>query len=189
MINLKVNHTTKIYEVQVDSNKTVGELMTTLARVTGVPVNAQKLIYKGKQISADQSISILQAGLVDGGKVMVLGKKYDPSQEAAYKDITNLETKALLVETKYIKVCEELSDIEKGFLDANLVNTALKSLEKRANGNNEELHKILASLDTVHVESDQTEIRDKRKSTATKVNKIMDNNDALLEKIKQLVRS
>ena len=41
-----------------------------------------------------------------------------------------------------------------GFLDANLVTTALKSLEKRANGNNEELHKILASLDTVHVEPD-----------------------------------
>ena len=33
---------------------------------------------------------------------------------------------------------------------------AVSSLEKRANSNNEELHKILANLDTVTVEGDQT---------------------------------
>ena len=33
---------------------------------------------------------------------------------------------------------------------------AVSSLEKRANSNNEELHKILANLDTVTVEGHQT---------------------------------
>ena len=34
--------------------------------------------------------NMLQTGLSSGSKVMVLGKKYDPTQEQAYKDITNL---------------------------------------------------------------------------------------------------
>eukprot|EP00088_Acartia_fossae_P027191 TRINITY_DN2793_c1_g1_i7.p1 TRINITY_DN2793_c1_g1~~TRINITY_DN2793_c1_g1_i7.p1 ORF type:complete len:187 (+),score=18.88 TRINITY_DN2793_c1_g1_i7:59-619(+) len=184
MMYLTVKHMAKSYDLQVDEQMKIGELMTQLASSTGVPLTAQKLICRGKQVSLNQDTSLLQAGITNGDKIMLLGKKYDPTQEAAYKDIINIETKALLVETKYIKLCKEFEDIEKGHLSKEHIATAIKGLVKRANSHNEELHKLLASLDSVPVESDQTEIRNKRKSTATKINQIMDKNDELAEKLK-----
>ena len=49
-----------------------------------------------------------------------------------------------------------MEDLEKGWLAKEHLPQAVSSLEKRANSNNEELHKILANLDTVTVEGDQT---------------------------------
>ena len=41
-------------------------------------------------------------------------------------------------------------------MDKDLVLSSVKALEKRGNSNNEELHKILANLDGVNVQQDQT---------------------------------
>jgi len=183
MMYLAVKHNGKSHNVQLPDESNLGDLFNLLKETTGVPIQAQKLIFNGKQISKEGSLPMHQSGIVSGGKLMLLGKKYDPSQEQSYKDIVNYETKVLLIETKYIKSVEEFDGIAKGYLDSSLEPEALKKLEKRTMSNNEELQRILESLDAVSILEDQTDIRQKRKSVITKIDKIMDQNEELLRKI------
>ncbi|XP_023326223.1 BAG family molecular chaperone regulator 1 isoform X1 [Eurytemora carolleeae] len=185
MVDVVVKHNGKSYNVNLTQDATTDELFTKLNSETGVPIKSMRIIFNGKQISKDSTQTISQSGICSGSKIMLLGKKYDPAQEPSYKDILNLETKALLVETKYIKLLDELDGVVKGHLDKTLQPEALKSMEKRSKGVNEELQRILENLDSVSILEDQTEIRNKRKSVVSQVSKIMDQNEDYINKINQ----
>ena len=124
---------------------------------------------------------------------MVLGKKFDPMSDENYKQLVTLENKAKTAEKKVADIATEISDIDNGHLDKNLHQEAFKSLQKRVNGLNEELQKMLESLDGFQLNEDQlgkwphsfqffvwvskknvSEAKIKRKSIATMINKVMD---------------
>ena len=119
--------------------------------------------------------------------MMVLGKKFDPMSDENYKQLVTLENKAKTAEKKVADIATEISDIDNGHLDKNLHQEAFKSLQKRVNGLNEELQKMLESLDGFQLNEDQLEAKIKRKSIATMINKVMDKNDTSLEKVKILL--
>ncbi|XP_023326224.1 BAG family molecular chaperone regulator 1 isoform X2 [Eurytemora carolleeae] len=172
MVDVVVKHNGKSYNVNLTQDATTDELFTKLNSETGVPIKSMRIIFNGKQISKDSTQTISQSGICSGSKIMLLGKKYDPAQ-------------ALLVETKYIKLLDELDGVVKGHLDKTLQPEALKSMEKRSKGVNEELQRILENLDSVSILEDQTEIRNKRKSVVSQVSKIMDQNEDYINKINQ----
>ena len=64
-------------------------------------------------------------------------------------------TRAEAIEKKVQEISEELTDIDRGHLDKNLHQEASKSLEKRVKSLNEELQKLLESLDGFELAEDQ----------------------------------
>ena len=86
---------------------------------------------------------------------MVLGKKFDPMSDENYKQLVTLENKAKTAEKKVADIATEISDIDNGHLDKYLHQGAFKSLQKRVNGLNEELQKMLESLDGFQLNEDQ----------------------------------
>ena len=86
---------------------------------------------------------------------MVLGKKYDPMSDSNFKHLVTAENKAVAAEKKLMDLEVEIEDISNGHLDKNLQPEAFKSLLKRLNCVNEELARLLESLDGVQLSEDQ----------------------------------
>jgi len=155
--------------------------------VTSQPKSTNNGFLDGPSTQGQKSSSMLLAGTGiapgAGNKVMVLGKKFDPMSDENYKQLVTLENKAKTAEMKVADIATEISDIDIGHLDKYLHQGAFKSLQKRVNGLNEELQKMLESLDGFQLNEDQLEAKIKRKSLATMINKVMDKNDTNLEKV------
>lgn len=62
------------HEISFAYDATVLDLKAHLERITGVPLSAQKLIVKGM---AKDTMTLRNAGIVKGGKVMLVGSKMD----------------------------------------------------------------------------------------------------------------
>jgi len=184
---LRVKHNIATYDLEFAEDATIQDLGEKILELTGVPISGQKLICSGRQLTKDMAVTLSEAGLKTGSKVMILGKKYDPEQEESYKEILELEKKCKNVERKMLEVSEEIEGISKGHLDKNLHTEALKNLQKKVRNSNEELLKLLESLDGINLTEDQKECKIKRKSVATNMNKAMDKTDDVLEKLSSLM--
>jgi len=184
---LRAKHNIATYDLEFAEDATIQNLGEKILELTGVPISGQKLICSGRQLTKDMAVTLAEAGLKTGSKVMILGKKYDPEQEEAYKEILELEKKCKNVERKMLEVSDEIEGISKGHLDKNLHTEALKNLQKKVRNSNEELLKLLESLDGINLTEDQKECKIKRKSVATNMNKAMDKTDDVLEKLSSLM--
>jgi len=70
---VSVSHKGKSYAVQVDLTSTVSSFRAQLEELTSVPVENQKLLFKGKRASAKGDDTLETFGLKDGAKVQMLG--------------------------------------------------------------------------------------------------------------------
>eukprot|EP00092_Neocalanus_flemingeri_P033851 GFUD01036812.1.p1 GENE.GFUD01036812.1~~GFUD01036812.1.p1 ORF type:complete len:203 (+),score=39.63 GFUD01036812.1:44-652(+) len=188
-LHIRGKHNNTTYDIKFPEEATIQDLGEKVHELTGVPISGQKLICCGKQLPKDLKVTLKEAGFKTGigSKLMILGKKYDPENEDDYKQIVELENKSKNIEHKVDEVLTEIDGICKGHLDKSLHAEACKSLQKRVKSTNEELQKLLETLDGFSLNEDQQECKIKRKSVATKMNKLMDRNDANLEKIKQFL--
>jgi len=184
---LRAKHNIATYDLEFAEDATIQNLGEKILELTGVPISGQKLICSGRQLTKDMAVTLAEAGLKTGSKVMILGKKYDPEQEESYKEILELEKKCKNVERKMLEVSDEIEGISKGHLDKKLHTEALKNIEKKVRNSNEELLKLLESLDGINLTEDQKECKIKRKSVATNMNKAMDKTDDILEKLCSLM--
>ena len=68
--------------------------MVQVAEMTGVPVQGQKLIVNGRALtSLDKEKGLSDCRISPGCKVMLLGKKHDPSQDALYQQVLSIQKK------------------------------------------------------------------------------------------------
>ena len=122
------------------------------------------------------------------GDDATLSKKLDPMSDENFKQLVSVENKVNSLEMKVSELSKEVSVIISGDLEKSAhQDQAIKSLQKRGKCLNEDLQKMLESLDAVQLLEDQLEAKVKRKSIATLINKIMDKNDLNLDKIKSLM--
>ena len=90
-----------------------------------------------------------------GNKIMVLGKKFDPMSDENYKQLITTENKAISLEQRVVEMATQLTDIDNGHLEAKHHKGALTDLQKRGNSLNEEMQRMLESLDMVTLLDDQ----------------------------------
>ena len=86
---------------------------------------------------------------------MVLGKKYDPEQDAMYKQVVGVETRGLEVEKRLVGLEEELEGITGGHLDRGLHSQALNNIKKRSAAAGEECMRMMEVLDGIILNEDQ----------------------------------
>ena len=70
---ISVSHKGKSYVIQVDLTNTVSSFQAELEELTSVPIENQKLLFKGKKTLAKGHDTLLSFGLKDGIKVQMLG--------------------------------------------------------------------------------------------------------------------
>ena len=118
------------------------------------------------------------------GDDATLSKKLDPMSDENFKQLVSVENKVNSLEMKVSELSKEVSVIISGDLEKSAhQDQAIKSLQKRGKCLNEDLQKMLESLDAVQLMQDQLEARLKRKSVATIINKVLDKLDMYIENL------
>ncbi|XP_016279255.2 BAG family molecular chaperone regulator 1 isoform X1 [Monodelphis domestica] len=141
-------HSIQVVAQQENSEPTLQDLALLIEQVTGVPLAFQKLIYKGKSLKEmEQPLSAL--GVKNGCRVMLIGKKNSPEEEAELKKLRDLEKSVEKIADQLVGVNEELGGIQKGFLAKDLRAEALSKLDKRIKGTVEQFMKILEQIDSL----------------------------------------
>ncbi|XP_051853334.1 BAG family molecular chaperone regulator 1 isoform X5 [Antechinus flavipes] len=142
-------HNIQVVAQQGNSEPTLQDMALLTEQVTGVPLAFQKLIYKGKSLKEmEQPLSAL--GVKNGCRVMLIGKKNSPEEEAELKKLRDLEKSVEKIADQLVGVNEELLGIQKGFLAKDLRAEALNKLDKRVKGTVEQFMKILEQIDSLH---------------------------------------
>ncbi|XP_071660457.1 BAG family molecular chaperone regulator 1 isoform X3 [Patagioenas fasciata] len=141
-------HSIRVASPQEDGEPTLQDMAVLIEQVTGVPVPFQKLIYKGRSLKElEQPLSAL--GVKNGCKVMLIGKRNSPEEEAELKKLKDLEKSVEQIANKLEEVNKEFTSIQKGFLAKDLQAEALKKLDKRIKGTAEQFMKILEQIDAI----------------------------------------
>ncbi|KAM6088919.1 BAG family molecular chaperone regulator 1 isoform 1-T1 [Chlamydotis macqueenii] len=153
-VTVTVTYSNEKHNIQVASQQENGEptlqdMAVLIEQVTGVPVAFQKLIYKGKSLKEmEQPLSAL--GVKSGCKVMLIGKRNSPEEEAELKKLKDLEKSVEQIANKLEEVNKEFTDIQKGFLAKDLQAEGLKQLDKRIKGTAEQFMRILEQIDAIY---------------------------------------
>ncbi|KAM6135412.1 LOW QUALITY PROTEIN: BAG family molecular chaperone regulator 1 [Pterocles gutturalis] len=141
-------HSIQVASQQEDGEPTLQDMAVLIEQVTGVPVPFQKLIYKGKSLKElEQPCQHLV--FKNGCKVMLIGKRNSPEEEAELKKLKDLEKSVEQIANKLEEVNKEFTSIQKGFLAKDLQAEALKQLDKRIKGTAEQFMKILEQIDSI----------------------------------------
>ncbi|XP_028659622.1 BAG family molecular chaperone regulator 1 [Erpetoichthys calabaricus] len=165
-VTLTVTHGTAKHNIEVRGQDGVEPLLKDMAdaimQVTGVPLQSQKLICKGKSLrEMEQSLSSL--GVKQGCKVMLIGKRNSPEEEAGLKKLKELEKSVEQILKKLEKVDGELTGLKNGFLAKDLQAEALGKLDHRVKGTAEQFMKLLEQLDSMSLPENFSDCRIKKK--------------------------
>uniref|UniRef100_A0A8C3XK24 BAG family molecular chaperone regulator 1 n=1 Tax=Chelydra serpentina TaxID=8475 RepID=A0A8C3XK24_CHESE len=147
---------------------TLQDMALLIEQVTGVPVPFQKLICKGKSLKEmEQPLSAL--GVKNGCKVMLIGKRNSPEEEAELKKLKDFEKSVEQIANKLEEINKEFTGIQKGFLAKDLQAEALNHLDKRIKGTAEQFMKILEQIDAINLPENFSDCKLKKKGLVKKV--------------------
>ncbi|KAJ8040568.1 BAG family molecular chaperone regulator 1 [Holothuria leucospilota] len=176
------------YNLQVSASQGKDVLLADLEeaafRVTGVPPEGQRIIFKGKQLS-DSQRPLFAYGVKSGSKLMVMGNKNSLQKDPRYIEMEAVEESVGKVEVKQNQINQELEGIEQGYLDNSLVQEALQKLQKRLASCHEEFVKLLETLDSLSLGDGPPALRTKRKGTVQRIQKYLDVNDTMKSRISE----
>ncbi|XP_057714116.1 BAG family molecular chaperone regulator 1 [Corythoichthys intestinalis] len=166
-ISVTVTYGSSKHRITVTSQEdgkspTVKDLSDCLTQLTGVPPGSQKLIFKGKSLK-DLEQTLSSHGIKDGSKLMMIGKRNSPEEEAELKKLKEIEKSVEQTAKKLEKVDGELTGLKNGFLAKDLQADALGKLDHRVKVAAEQFMKILEQIDALSVPENFNDCRMKKK--------------------------
>ncbi|XP_030844918.1 BAG family molecular chaperone regulator 1-like isoform X3 [Strongylocentrotus purpuratus] len=111
-LEIIVSHGPDKHCVSLPGAATVGDLSLKLEELTAVPVGGQKIINRGKTLM-NHDLNVTEAGIRNGSKLMLIGKKFNPEEDENYKQIVEARKKIDSLAKKQSGISEELSGVEK----------------------------------------------------------------------------
>nr|CAJ65915.1 BAG family molecular chaperone regulator 1 [Suberites domuncula] len=180
---VQVSHGSDKHQVEIHGQeRTVAHLKDTLSELTDIPSESQKLIFKGKTLQED-SRPLCDLGIKQGSRLMVLGRKFNADQEPSLKEVVQVCSAVDGGEKKLDGIRDEITGIEKGFVQSELVADACRGLAKRCVSCGEFLMQNLEKLDAIDIPPTETLIRGKRKSAIVRIQALLKRNDDLIKRI------
>ena len=110
---ISISHKGKPYNIQVHLTSTVSSFQAQLEELTSVPIENQKLLFKGKNASAKESDTLDIFGLKDGTKVQMLGstieeigglRTIEAEKKRTEQILRNRETQARVCQTLFASI-------------------------------------------------------------------------------------
>ncbi|CAB1414130.1 unnamed protein product [Pleuronectes platessa] len=160
--NGSIKHSITLTVPDEGNGPTVKDLSDALVQTTGVPAASQKLIFKGKSLK-DMEESLSTYGIKGGCKLMMIGKRNSPEEEAELKKLKDIEKSVELTAKKLEKVDGELTGLKNGFLAKDLQAEALGKLDNRVKIAAEQFMKILEQIDAMSLPENFNDCKMKKK--------------------------
>jgi len=116
---ISISHKGKSYNVQAHLTSTIYSFQAQLQELTSVPVENQKLLFKGKRASSKGRDTLEAFGLRDGTKVQVLGstmeeigdlRAVEDEKKQAERILRDRETQAMVRQTLSASITLRLFD-------------------------------------------------------------------------------
>ncbi|KAG7455148.1 hypothetical protein MATL_G00253490 [Megalops atlanticus] len=148
------------------------DLSEALGETTGVPIPSQKLIYKGKSLR-EMDATLTSFGIKQGCKLMMIGKRNSPEEEAELKKLKDIEKSVEQTAKKLERVDGELTGLRNGFLAKDLQAEALNKLDQRVKGAAEQFMKILEQMDAMSLPENFSDCRTKKKGLVKTVQEFL----------------
>nr|XP_057902133.1 BAG family molecular chaperone regulator 1 [Doryrhamphus excisus] len=155
-------HSITVTSQEDGKSPTVKDLADCLTQLTGVPAASQKLIFKGKSLK-DMEQTLSSYRIKSGCKLMMIGKRNSPEEEAELKKLKDIEKSVEQTAKKLEKVDGELTGLKNGFLAKDLQADALGKLDHRVKVAAEQFMKILEQIDSLSLPENFNDCRMKKK--------------------------
>ncbi|KAK8748928.1 hypothetical protein OTU49_015601 [Cherax quadricarinatus] len=185
MYRIILCHGPNKHEILVWGAMTLGELTHKIEEVTHIPHCNQKIIFKGRNLT-EYNVALATYGISSGAKIMVLGKRFDPEDDANYQAVVQIDHSCTRVERTLFDIIPQVDGISGGYLESRLCGETLGRLRKQLLAVNEEFMRLLEQLDSISFEENQTPARQKRKSVVKRIQQLMEKSDQVHENINQL---
>lgn len=194
-INVKYGSTKDVVDATPDTN--IIQLTKKIEKLTGLPPNQQKWLCNGKPFEKDVNMTLKQANILNGSKILVTSCKakddlsiYEEGDiehseakkaDGVLNQIDEIEVKAQRLDQSMDMLSKQRKDI-KG-CSSKVREEEYKRLKKECGKINEDFMKLLEALDSISLSEDQQEARTRRKTVATFLNQMLDRNDGILQKL------
>ncbi|XP_060586291.1 BAG family molecular chaperone regulator 1-like isoform X2 [Ruditapes philippinarum] len=192
-LTLQVIHGPQKYDVKLGLAENeagdalcVKHLTDAVYKLTEIPAEAQKLIYKGKSLK-DLGEELTSLGLKSGAKVMLIGKKPVPQDDEDTRAMNEVEANLEKQDKKLSDITYELDGVHRGYLNKDQQSESVKHLEKRLAVVAETLMRLLEKLDALRFEESNKGGRGKRKSLVTKIQVLLTRIDGLNRGVSDMI--
>uniref|UniRef100_A0A452G052 BAG family molecular chaperone regulator 1 n=1 Tax=Capra hircus TaxID=9925 RepID=A0A452G052_CAPHI len=188
-LSMTVTHSNEKHSLQVtpregNSEPVVQDLAQVVEEATGVPLPFQKLIFKGKSLK-EMEMPLSALGIQNGCRVMLIGKKNSPEEEAELKKLKDLEKSVEKIADQLEELNKDLAGIQQGFLAKDLQTEALCKLDRRVKATIEQFMKILEEIDTLILPENFRDSRMKRKGLVRRIQALLAERDTVEQNVCQ----
>ncbi|KAF7638777.1 hypothetical protein Mgra_00001857 [Meloidogyne graminicola] len=158
---------------------TLGELRELISQKTGCDIMTMRLIRKGKFIIAPMEESLGNFGFNENDKILVIGStKVYTGKEVL---ITYEKTHLTKLSELFKEIDEDLCEIERNFLQGEMLNEMIKRMEKKLHAFTERSLQHLESIDALQIYTDH--------STAEQNQRSREHRKMLVDNIQELLRA
>nr|XP_008260545.1 BAG family molecular chaperone regulator 1-like [Oryctolagus cuniculus] len=188
-LSVTVTHSNEKHDLHVtpqqgSSEPIVQDLAQVVEEAIRVPLPFQKLIFKEKSLK-EMEAPLSALGIQNGCRVMLIGEKNCPEEEAELKKLKDLEKSVEKIASQLEELNKELSGIQQGFLAKDLQAEALSKLDRRVKATIEHFMKILEEIDTLILPENFKDSRLKRKGLVKKIQAFLAECDTVEQNICQ----
>ncbi|KAI6648443.1 BAG family molecular chaperone regulator 1 [Oopsacas minuta] len=179
---IKLQYGLDTHKVELGEDWQVKDLKQHIWDSLSIPVDRQKIIYKGKLLS-DPDVSIQSLNFKPKTKLMLVGEPVVVSGEHE-KLLLDISDQLIQQCAKYADVCDTVEGVMGEFLPKHLHTSAniehLKSLRVISG----QCMNMVERLDSIQVSAKDTAFKDKKKSLITRINELLDDIDNLTNQLK-----
>nr|CAD2165693.1 unnamed protein product [Meloidogyne enterolobii] len=173
---------------------TLGELRKQISQKTQCDITTMKLIKKGKFIIAPMEESLENLGFNENDKILVIGgsSKIDEGKEILIKYEKTHLTKLNGI---FKEIDEDLSEMERNFLEGEMLNEMLRRMEKRLKEFTEHSLQHLEAIDALNIYTDNSieeqnqRNRERRKTLVDNIQELLRANDKNILRFEQYKKS
>lgn len=114
MLKLEVSHGSDRHQISLYKNEEpiVLDLMEELEKKTRVPKSYQQLVFKGQKLNLNPQGVLTKYGLFSGSRLMLVGEKLDPLEDAVFRRILAVGKDITLIEKVLNELINEFEHIK-----------------------------------------------------------------------------
>ena len=198
---LHIKHDTKKIVLTLPPDYSIQQLKENIFDEFKVKPDDQFLVCNGKPMEANNLMTLKQAKIPNGSKIICTKQTKQKQEETGLEDepeksdnmhdvlkkmleeAESLESKVEKVEKERKRLLREPVPLFQGDPSANY-----KQLRKNCGVHGELLMRLLEQMDGLQMPEGETELRSQRKEVATKLNHVLDKNDQLIEKLADAIK-
>lgn len=159
------------FEIQLSQDNSIFQLKEKIQSRFDIDPANQVLVCNGKLLQGEDTITIKQARIPNGSKILCTAMK----QPDTIKERTNSDPVMEKLDTIDASATDLNANID--ILVSNKSDSTSKNLKLEFKKNGEQLMQLLESLDSIQCSNQYQRAR--RKGLATKINSILDKNDQI----------